>query len=410
MTNTELSNLAPKSKREILAFAIGLSYISFSGFIDMLFTTVIGQNFYDSLLSLGITAGLLFLVFWDRGFRIQTKYISFILLLYAVIFMDLLNPNANLTKWDLILSNFTQKAIGGFVFATLLKERLSIKKGIHLLAIITFFSSVAIPFMPTKIQALYDTGGMYGAYMLFGYRMAGAVIFLFYTWKDIRKRLYLVLAIVGLIEVLIYGNRGAVICILAYLVLSFLKSQNRKKWNMLIPILTVFGMACFLDIPSFLQSLLNNTTTAGITSRNLTLLLSRTEAVSGRHYIYEMAYKMIEANPIFGYGLSGSWMFGGNIGYVHNIFLEMALNFGVLLGGAILLCFLLKSLSLIFMHRDSEWSEIYLAFFSIGFVKLLFSGSYWIEWWPWAMVGMMFVCNKGIKMESEYVCNSGFGG
>lgn len=69
----------------------------------------------------------------------------------------------------------------------------------------------------------------------------------------------------------------------------------------------------------------------GYSSRTLYLLLNNSiSSDSGRNSIISDYMEMVRNGPVFGYGLAGGWTSSGM--YPHNIFVELLLAFGPVLG------------------------------------------------------------------------------
>ena len=89
-----------------------------------------------------------------------------------------------------------------------------------------------------------------------------------------------------------------------------------------------------------------------------------------------------------GYGKTGA--------YTHNIFGELLIDYGIILG-TILILFLCIMIYLCFIKRESMYLKIFkILFFSLGFSRLLLSSSYIIEVGFYVMMAMMI---RGIKFR-----------
>jgi O-antigen ligase len=82
---------------------------------------------------------------------------------------------------------------------------------------------------------------------------------------------------------------------------------------------------------------------------------------------------MIKEKPFVGWGVGGEASLLGT--YPHNIFLELCLNFGLILGG-VLCIILVVSILATFFASDGVNKDIFLIYLCTGFVPLLISATY----------------------------------
>lgn len=398
----DLKKKTSAEKWRIWAFILGVSYPVAGTVIDMMLTWLIGQNSIDTILTTGVLLVFLGMAFLNNKDCIKADVIFVFLFMMFLLALDYFNPNAIESKQALIFNGFLTKAFPAYLFVRILTDKDDIISALKYIAFIIFVFACIIPFMPMEIQNIYDSGEEYGAYMLFGYHMVPAVnIFIYLAFTE-NKLLYKMFALAGTIEVLIWGNRGAVVSIAIFFVAYLLLFANikRKLVVFVTAIVTFMGYSYFVATKGVLK-LYDFLISKGFNPRNLEMFLSSSLDESGRDQIYETAYDVISNNLFFGVGISASWMFDGPQGYTHNLFLELLLQFGVILGGVLIVFFLAKSIMVIF-YRNSSWSKIYLIFFSTAMVKLMFSASYLTEWWFWVMMGMFVTSLTMLKREKTF--------
>ncbi len=146
-------------------------------------------------------------------------------------------------------------------------------------------------------------------------------------------------------------------------------------------VLSVFaGLLIFAILESHLYiSLLNGLgtilTRLGLSNRiteymKINSLLSDS---SGRDLIYEILIQKIKEKPILGYGIYGEWQF---VNYsAHNIYLEALVNFGVIVGGAILISYISMYIKSIKYNRNQLSIEWLLIWGCAVFVRGLVGGT-----------------------------------
>lgn len=190
-----------------------------------------------------------------------------------------------------------------------------------------------------------------------------------------------------IIIILVIGNRAPVFIGLSFfIIVNLIRVKNK-----LIIICTSILFICitlFIILPYLLEVL----DLYGIQSRTLLLLeeggFTRD---SGRTSIYIIGLNKIYESPIFGYGIFGDRQFYNGF-YVHNIFMEIILHFGVIIGGIIII---VLGIVTFIKYINLAEKEIILFFIFLGFVPLLVSSSYLINTNFFLLLGFLF--NKNIK-------------
>ena len=106
---------------------------------------------------------------------------------------------------------------------------------------------------------------------------------------------------------------------------------------------------------------------------------------SGRGDLQGALWNLLERddNP-FGYGLFSSWNYIGT--YPHNFLLDIFFSFGYILGGVILICFIILFLKALKKSRYEERAFL-LVLFCSSFVKLLLSGTFVFEPYLFLLIG-----------------------
>ncbi len=100
--------------------------------------------------------------------------------------------------------------------------------------------------------------------------------------------------------------------------------------------------------------------------------------------LYIAAVEKIVEKPILGWGLCGSWENAGL--YPHNIFLEIWLAFGVILGSLVIMLLAIYVMAALLHKKGNHRSLIiiYLALVS----ELLVSGSVWSNVSMWILIAL----------------------
>lgn len=215
------------------------------------------------------------------------------------------------------------------------------------------------------------------------YMLLPALVFT-YGFYYKKKVLFLILAIISMLSILMIGARGALVSSLIFLIAIVLIAKLKLVLKILTVLLSVFVIVFFNRIITWFGQLLS---LIGITSRNLTLIQINEwfSHDSGRSAIQSQVIELIKKKPLFGNGIGAEQRVLGT--YSHNIFLDLFLHFGVLLGSIIIIV----GVSLIIhIFIKTKQKVLFFMLFCYGFIPLLFSGSY-LEFFPfWIFLGFCF--------------------
>lgn len=179
-------------------------------------------------------------------------------------------------------------------------------------------------------------------YMTFGYNFLLAVSFLaIYAFMN-KKKLLFVLTIVLSSQVLMYGPRmGWFLVAILYLGIVLVKVK-KMILRIILTVAAAFGIVNYQTIINYVIDLLvRYTNTSTLTMQRIKISLEGGDSaellIGARYLIYMKSLEMIKEYPLFGAGIGGLLKKSGMMfTYPHNIFLEMLLDFGVVMGGALI--------------------------------------------------------------------------
>ena len=213
----------------------------------------------------------------------------------------------------------------------------------YLLSIVTLLSVFSYFTAITQMnQQLLDKGNynMFFSYML----LLPLIIHLNEIFEHRGGKNYIWL-IIEFVAILLYGSRGALMCILAFLLMKVLldRSSVGAKWGV-IGFSTVAVVAFVIGANIVFQDLAD----VGLTSRTLEMFTEGTVSQSeGRERLMMYSIDLIKDRPLFGYGLGGEFYVlyekaygvakSGDFSSLtpHNGILQLMLNFGFFIGGII---------------------------------------------------------------------------
>lgn len=226
--------------------------------------------------------------------------------------------------------------------------------------------------------------------MRFGYALLPSLIFFLYEIINNRSRLYVVLFVLGFMQVFIWGARGAVLVLLLFYILYLVYNNKLNKyWILFLLVLYLFRgiwvdliLAIVENIPFETRKLHNYLTM---------LTIGVAESSSGRDVIYNEAIQLFQTN-IWGCGV-GFYNEGASGRYPHNLFLEVAVEWGIL-GLLVVFCMIVVFLYKLYVEKNMVNKNVMLILFTIMFGRLLVSSSYWERPEFWMCLGMFLFTQR----------------
>lgn len=242
--------------------------------------------------------------------------------------------------------------------------------------------------------------------MTIGYMLSVCTIVVVQSYYDSRSIFKFILIIIDIISLVLAGCRGALLSLLIFILISFIrdkteeKSQKKRVVNFVI-ISTFFSLIIvFYD---YIMALVANLfSSIGISGRIVTLLSNGEIGQSlGRRYLYDMIRNSWSNMPSLGYGLFGDRMFLDGY-YAHSLYYEIITDFGKVFGSillVLLICLLIISI------KNIQKRSITIIVSSYSISRLLFSSSYLVDPCFWIMLGVFL--NRKMSNNKSYVLVKG---
>jgi len=246
------------------------------------------------------------------------------------------------------------------------------------------------------MQYSYDLNYGYSHLVIFA-------TFMVLGFRENKKRYYFI-GLLSMIEVVLGGSRGPIIymvLLVAFLYFYKMRDSHSKK-QIIMAVVAIIGAGIvftvgFDNLTKLLGYFLSSIGFGG--SRTVQNLINGSISDdNGRMAIWAIAINMIKENGIFGlgYGAYGDryvirplyiW-----VGYCHNIFLELLIDYGIIIGCILIYIGLRGALKMLLIKQDTIWRDLFLIMF-IGSCKLLLSGSYWYSeaFWGALAIGISYV-------------------
>ena len=208
--------------------------------------------------------------------------------------------------------------------------------------------------------------------------------------KNRMKTFLLILVIIEVILILVKGSRGPLFILFVYIALKILTEFRKNKKVMIWFVLGSFGALVILfNISEFLSAITTFLNNNNIYSRNLTLLLNNNIFDdSGGSELHSLAIELISKNPIIGYGASSDVKLLGGA-YVHSFYLELFINYGLILGSVLFVLISFESVRVLFI-RSGVNKDLLLIFLVLGYVMLMISSTYLQNIYLFLFLGLVF--------------------
>lgn len=218
-------------------------------------------------------------------------------------------------------------------------------------------------------------------------------------------------AAIGLYMMLTQGSRGPFLFLCVFLVLfafnHFRHSRKKIIYSAIAVLLLMFLYLFYDTLLAWLSLFLSN---AGFSSRIISSLVEGTiSADSGRSDIWAVAIQAIIDNP-WGHGPMGSQPIVFHLvpaGYPHSVILEVLIDFGVIIGSAILIFLFVNAFKMLFKEENAAWLPCFMVFFCTA-CQLFISLCYWSSTGFWASIAVCVNCYYANKRNSKSVTKRRF--
>ncbi|MBQ8783601.1 MAG: hypothetical protein IJZ57_07510 [Clostridia bacterium] len=389
------------NKQHVFAFTVAymLSFLALLNLGNEIFNLFGMVNQLDTIVLYGLLVGLvvlgIFLTFNDRvHFKLDILCVVVFLAVAFVVTYVLFPENVKylFTSWTDFFTNpiyiLFIYTLPGFAFARQLKDYEFFNYILRIFSYITVTLSVIVFF--------FAKGSSASQYMTFSYNMLTQLFFLILHEPQKYKAFHYIVVILGMFAFAFGGARGAMLSlIIAGLIFYFMTYKPTKKNVLTCTVIVTIGVAIALFKSSILIFISDVLDRLLIDSRTFRYLATgEIFDDSNRFQLYETS---IDNIGILGKGIMGDRVILGY--YSHNLFLELLVQFGLLLGilliGVICGCVI----SAILKKDRPEYIYIILLL-PCGFLKLMITGSY-LHQEP-AFYILLGLCLNSILRSNDY--------
>lgn len=336
--------------------------------------------------------------------------------LLVIIYSITVNPD--LLDYILITTSLDQFASSKLIFLVFLYFPIFLLLNIRRLNYEFFINRMyifSLIMLPLLIIANFNrlTSASLQDYMSIAYELVFWIFWCIIGLNNKRNLLPLSLLIIAILSVITGGSRGAVLVLIVFLFFYYLSTLNKKyeskqKQQNRIFAFTVFSTALVLFFFNFqvimvqINKILNS---LGFTSRFLNYLNNSSFLEDqSRITLFNEGLKLINDN-IFGYGIYMDRLLISSNQYVHNLFLELLINYGVIFGSlGIISIITFTFIAFLSLLKRNQKKKIHILIFSsvIIYLKFMISGSY-LQSTEFALAfGLVINMSIYKKLEHQY--------
>ena len=207
---------------------------------------------------------------------------------------------------------------------------------------------------------------------------------MFYYFVHERKYLFLVLSLFLFATSFLAGSRSAPMLTLMCFIIFILAKMKKSK----LGVLSIASFFSFLVVVWFKLEWILIDVLGLESSRNVAKFVSGQYMVShDREELYNEIIVHLSANPT-GYGPLGSRRILNLGGYPHSLYYELQLDFGIYLGIALFVLFMVMAAYLVFVYYDDELAPLVIPLCVVGLGVLMVSTSYYHDYTVPAIVAL----------------------
>ena len=312
-----------------------------------------------------------------------------LLLLIFILFQwgrPLIFYTEHITTWISVLIDFLTQVFPFYVIARQTTDWNLVKQKFYQGGIIAIVLMAVMTVIKMEKGNLFHDNATYS--MFWGFLMGRPSTVMLVAFLDTKKIKYLFMFIVSMPFVILYGTRTPLVCIcgtafLYLLVVMDKRIKDHKAYFNIKNLRLFFFLFLIMTIVIAFALRIGTGRTTDVLSSGYRILYMITNGYllksEGRINIYKICIDLIIKSPCGGVGILSDRVkiaeqFGGGfIGtYAHNIILEWLLQFGIIVGGLLLLGLGIICWKLLFRtkDRDKRTVSVYLVGFGMSFLML----------------------------------------
>lgn len=336
--------------------------------------------------------------------KINVKFLIFYLILTIIVLFSILSPNYLPGTILLYIDDLIIQCIPLLIAATCIKNFKYLIDRIYITGYLLLISNAFLLF----VFNYYEVVGSSNYSQNGGYLISLGVVMIVVSQK---RWIDVITIIFGTFMTISMGARGPIV-VIGLAIIIYLLFIVKKSWKviLILSILTVLLPIIFIKFKDFLKSMEPFLEELGLSTRVITRVLNKSFTQdTARKSLLEFAFNYILEHPIFGsgvfadkkiifehMGVLASAHGDAREAYIHNIFLEIMFQFGLIPGLMICLTIIIN----IIIPFIKKYSNDYLILLSLaiccGLIPLLISFSY--LWYApfYFLIGLLLNKNKKV--------------
>lgn len=322
----------------------------------------------------------------NKRFAVNLRSMTVVALLLVIMLLKTVIDESEIG----VVVNFLVISIPPLIVFSYQFDRDSFMRTSYRLSFVNFILLFLLPFIGKSVS-----------YMRFGYGMVLTVMFSYlavFRASFIQRAghivknpvtgriINIIVLVVSALETIVYGSRGVFVVMIAFIAIDVLLIYRNHKLRNFFLIAAAF--AAIVNIEQVLDLLIDLAGRFGVRSYALRkyqyqLTVGLEEASSGRNRLYQNAFNTIVKHPILGDKMI---TYDDGTLYVHNLFLQVGRDMGVIMM-IVSVVFVLYCLYLLINRRiDTDMKTVIAVFFCVSAVRLLISSNVWERPEFWALV------------------------
>lgn len=380
-------------------------FLCFPVLRSVVFSNISGGSYF--MISILIAMIVYVFIRKTRGQK-KNSYVDILALYLIIVFLFLLKfiYDESIDVWLTRDYGVRYSILVGGIFAyAVVRLQKSVDSMIFGMKISAFILAIYYAYMSLEpIQNGYWTYYQFGelrhspSHMSWSYGVL-FVISVFSIYVIVEKKLFMMIPIViGFIGILLYGSRGTIISFILGLIFVILFYEKKKiTGKKAVSLFTTVGLALFFTSSTGLGLITDIMKKYNLKSRFVTTVVNTMHSgetleneSTGRFRIWTHSLELIEKKPL-GYGVFGQrnsiYNIGIKWGYSHDIFLDILLEFGVIVGFIIIVIFIRGVIKYLANVTDNKERIVFIVFLTVS-CELLVSGTIWSHYGIWSLMAL----------------------
>lgn len=220
-----------------------------------------------------------------------------------------------------------------------------------------------------------------------------------------KKTFDIVLTILGTIILVSVGSRSSLVSVIFFWTVYFVSISRGVRTKVGIAIIAIIFLIVGID--PLLKAVAYLGKSAGFSMHLADALSSGSLFVDEERETLYIGFSALIAKSPWGYGILGDRYISYETGlywkpmYPHDIYLELMVNFGYIIGSIIALWFTYYLIKSLFICHNRLYRVSILLLTSVSFIKLLFSSSYWIDQMFFMLLGAILAYPTSLTLSRE---------